>query len=261
MTLPVAEEWFRARVLSPGLTLIEEPHLHPMFQANMYLVAGRTADMIVDTGMGVAPLRPFLDRLRGDAGKPLICVSTHAHVDHMGGAHEFDVRLIHAAEAGDQAEPEPGSLLRAGYAPGVLERFMVAGYPPLWDVLIDALPHEGYAPASYALRPAPATALIAQGDEIDLGDRVFEVWHLPGHSPGGIGLLERTSGILIAGDAIYDGPLIWDGPGTDLPAYRATLGALAALPVRVVHGGHGAGFGAARMSDILNHHLAVWDAL
>jgi len=29
---------------------------------------------------------------------------------------------------------------------------------------------------------------------IDLGDRAFEVLHLPGHSPGSIGLWDATSG-------------------------------------------------------------------
>ena len=41
-----------------------------------------------------------------------------------------------------------------------------------------------------------------------LGDRHFEVLHLPGHSPGSIGLWERRTGILFSGDALYDGPLL-----------------------------------------------------
>ena len=44
------------------------------------------------------------------------------------------------------------------------------------------------------------------GDVIDLGDRAFEVIHTPGHSPGGIGLLERKTGIFLSGDIVYDGP-------------------------------------------------------
>jgi glyoxylase-like metal-dependent hydrolase (beta-lactamase superfamily II) len=49
---------------------------------------------------------------------------------------------------------------------------------------------------------------------IDTGDRHFEVLHLPGHSPGSIGLWEERSGTLFSGDAIYDGPL---------PAFRSRL--------------------------------------
>ena len=258
MTLPLANPWFTARSLSPGLTLIDEPHVHPLFQANMYLVEGRDRDMILDTGMGVAVLRPFLDTVRADPSRPLLCVSSHAHIDHIGGAWEFDERLIHAAEAADQANPWPGSLLKSGYSAESLDRYTAAGYPPLWDVIIDALPHAGYDPAAYAQRAAPATGLIVEGDLIDLGGRTFEVWHLPGHSPGGVGLFERATGILIAGDAIYDGPLICEGPGTDLADYRATLDKLESLPVSIVHGGHDAAFGPARMAEIIARYRMLW---
>lgn len=260
MTLPIAAGWFRAQPLSPGLTLIDEPHVHPLFQANMYLVEGAERDMILDTGMGVAPLRPYLDRLRADSAKPLLCVSSHAHLDHIGGAHEFDDRRIHAAEAGDLARPARYSLLKSGYPPEELESYMAAGYPPLWDVIIDALPHAGYDPEAYALQGAEPTGLLAEGDVVDLGDRRFEVWHLPGHSPGGIGLFERATGILISGDAIYDGPLIYDGPGTDLADYEASFKKLEALPVAIVHGGHAAAFGPARMAEIIARHRALWAA-
>ena len=43
---------------------------------------------------------------------------------------------------------------------------------------------------------------------VDIGNRHFEVLHLPGHSPGSIGLWEEASGTLFSGDAVYDGPLL-----------------------------------------------------
>ncbi len=73
---------------------------------------------------------------------------------------------------------------------------------------------------------------------VDLGDRAFEVVHTPGHSPGGIALFERATGILFSGDIVYDGPLIEDCPGADLDAYGRSLVRLLDLPVRLVHGGH-----------------------
>ena len=77
------------------------------------------------------------------------------------------------------------------------------------DDMFDGMP-EGWDAGRYRIQPAPATRLLEEGDVVDLGDRAFEVIHTPGHSPGGIALYERKTGILLSGDIVYDGPLIDD---------------------------------------------------
>lgn len=94
-----------------------------------------------------------------------------------------------------------------------------------------------------------------EGDVLDLGDRQFEVLHLPGHSPGSIGLWEAASGVFFSGDAIYDGPLLDDLPGSDIPAYVRTIKRLRELPVRVVHGGHDPSFGRERLIELADGYL------
>jgi len=260
MTLPVAPRWYNAESLDPRLWLITEPHVHPIFSANMHLVLGREADLLIDSGMGIAPLRPFVDGLRPDPARPLICLSTHTHVDHIGAVHEFDERLVHPLEAGEMAAPTPYSLRSADIPAPLQKLFTEAGYPPLWDFLIDALPEAGYDLDAYELKGAPATALVEDGDVIDLGDWQAEVLHLPGHSPGQVGLWHADSGTLFGADAIYDGPLIYDGPGMSTADYAATLKRIAALPVQCVHGGHDPGFGAERLKEIVRHYLTLWGA-
>jgi glyoxylase-like metal-dependent hydrolase (beta-lactamase superfamily II) len=261
MSLPVADSWYRATRLDAATTLILEPHVHPLEQANMFLVEGRDRDLIIDSGMGVAPLRPFLDGLRGDPGKPLVHVATHTHIDHIGAVHEFDARLVHPAEAANMAEPAGiRSLRSADFGPPLIALFEKAGYPPLWPLLIDALPWAGYDPDSYRLRGAPATGLIDEGDTVDLGERRFVVLHLPGHSPGGVGLYEPESGVLFAGDAIYDGPLIYEGPGMDPAVYARTLRRLRDLAVTIVHGGHDPSFGPERLRAICDAYLPRLEA-
>ena len=49
--------------------------------------------------------------------------------------------------------------------------------------------------------------LIDDGDIIDLGDRHFHIVHVPGHSPGSVAIFEPKTGIILTGDAIYDGVL------------------------------------------------------
>lgn len=258
---PVASPWFAPTRLDDGVTVVIEPHVHVLERANLFLVEGSERDLILDTGMGVVPLKPTLDALRAEPGKELVCVSTHTHMDHIGGVHEFDVRLVHPIEADEMARPSGvGSLFVADIPEAVREMFLRAGYPPLDELLIDAFPHAGYDPASYALRGAPATGLLEEGDVVDLGDVRFEIVHLPGHSPGGIGLFDASSGTLYAGDAIYDGPLIFDGRGMSVPDYVRTFDKLLHLDVRRVHGGHDPSFDAPRMREIIEDYLRRWES-
>lgn len=261
MTLPIAENWFATTKVDADTTLIIEPHIHVLEQANMFLVEGRDRDMILDTGMGVIALRPFLDTLRKDPEKEIICVSSHTHIDHIGAVHEFETRLVHPAEADEMANPSGlTTLFRRDMPETLLQTFLDAGYPPIGETLIEGLPFEGYDPESYRLKGAAATGLLNHGDTVDLGDRRYEVLHLPGHSPGGIGLFEAETGILFAADAIYDGPLIYDGPGMSVDAYRGTFELLKSLPVQTIHGGHDPSFDRARMLDIITHYEMLWDA-
>jgi glyoxylase-like metal-dependent hydrolase (beta-lactamase superfamily II) len=82
------------------------------------------------------------------------------------------------------------------------------------------------------------------------------VLHLPGHSPGSIGLWEAKTGTLFSGDAVYDGPLLDQLDGSDVSDYIRTMQRLRALPVRVVHGGHDASFGRERLIKLIDTYLS-----
>jgi glyoxylase-like metal-dependent hydrolase (beta-lactamase superfamily II) len=115
--------------------------------------------------------------------------------------------------------------------------------PPSWDA------------ANYRVRPAPATALLADGDVIDLGNRAFEVIHTPGHSPGGIALWEVKTGLLLSGDIVYDGPLIDDAYHSNHADYEASLRRLAGLPASTIHGGHFPSFDRRRLAELIEEYL------
>ena len=108
-------------------------------------------------------------------------------------------------------------------------------------------------------RPTEPNRVVDEGDPIDIGSRRFEVLHLPGHSPGSIGLWEERTGTLFSGDAIYDGPLLDELPDSDVLAYVATMKRLRELPVTVVHGGHEPSFGRDRMRELVDGYLALRD--
>jgi len=90
---------------------------------------------------------------------------------------------------------------------------------------------------------------------MDLGDRVLEVMHTPGHSPGGIALWEAATGILFSGDIVYDGPLIEDTYHSDPDDYIASMKRLYEIPVRVVHGGHFPSYGGERHRQLIRQWL------
>ena len=79
--------------------------------------------------------------------------------------------------------------------------------------------------------------------------------HLPGHSPGSIGLWEEASGTLFSGDAVYDGPLLDELPESDIGQYCRTMERLLDLPVDVVHAGHDPSFGRDRLRELASSYL------
>lgn len=242
---PVVESWFECVEVEPGVSLIREPHVDPLVRCNIWHVRGRDRDLLVDTGMGLASLRGAFPEL---TERRVVAVATHTHVDHVGGLAEFDERVVHRLEAGG-VPAIPVTLRGSDYPKVVRDGIVEAGYG-VREWLITAVPRSGFDPLQYALPPLAPTWLVDEGDVLDLGGRAFEVLHLPGHSPGSVGLWEKSSATLFSGDAVYDGPLLATLPGADLAAYRRTMERLLALPVRVVHAGHDLSFGRARLRGI-----------
>ncbi|PDS35058.1 MBL fold metallo-hydrolase [Rhizobium anhuiense] len=231
-------KWFCAEQLTDNIRRIWEPHVHRFFRANLFHVIGKDADLIIDFGMGLAPLRPFLNI---DIGKPVIALATHVHADHIGSFHEFEHRLGHAAEADGFAGMEDVVTLAH------LFRELPQG--------VEQKPEPSFDQDDYAIHEAPLTTVLAENDTVDIGVSLYKVLHLPGHSPGSIGLLDETSGIFFSGDAIYDGTLVDDLPGCDKSAYRTTMRRLRDLDVSVAYGGHGAPMTRERMRTIANAYL------
>ena len=73
--------------------------------------------------------------------------------------------------------------------------------------------------------------------------------------PGSIGLWEAATGVLFSGDAVYDGPLLDELPGSDIAAYLKTMERLLELPVTVVHAGHDPSFGRDRLRELARAYL------
>ncbi len=253
--LPVDRDWFRLTWVTASIAMLTEPHVDGLLRANIWYVRGREHDLVVDTGNGVAPLRPVLERLSRGRRRTLVAVATHAHIDHIGGLHEFERRLFHRLERDAAASmDEEAPLATAGWSEGLKEQLADAGFilPPL---LVDAVPDEAFDPVTFRIPAVTATHFVEGGDIVDLGDRQLSVVHLPGHTPGSIGLLDQVNGALFSGDAIYDGGLIDTLPESDVPAFVRTMELLRTLPVEVVYPGHDEPFGAKRLRELAERYL------
>ncbi|SDN11812.1 MBL fold metallo-hydrolase [Vreelandella arcis] len=237
MTRTRPQDWYSTQRVGDDITLISEPFIKAFYRCNIWHVRGRDRDMLVDSGMGVLSLREWVPLV---TERQLSAVASHTHFDHIGCHHEFSDRLVHPAEADILANPGRRATLADPY---------------VTDDIFDQLPPEPYRSTTYSVTSAPATRLVEDGDVIDLGDRVFEVIHTPGHSPGGIALWEAKSGILFSGDIVYDGPLIEDTYHANAADYIRSMKRLYDLPVRIVHGGHFPSYSANRHREIIRQWL------
>jgi len=144
------------------------------WQTNCYLLhrAGGKPCWLVDAGFDP---QPMIEAVRRNNLEPQRLVLTHAHVDHIGGIAAVravwpDLPIaIHEAEVSFLSRPDQNLSL-------FLESPVIA--PEADDVL-------------------------HHGDELELDGLVFEVRHTPGHSPGGITLVQADSHAALVGDALF----------------------------------------------------------
>jgi glyoxylase-like metal-dependent hydrolase (beta-lactamase superfamily II) len=244
----VAERWFEHETVDEGLLRIREPNVDPFLQANLFLVRGRDRDLMVDTGLGIGSLHEELAEL---SERPVTAVATHRHFDHTGGLHEFDQVVVHRDDADAVANAHGFASLRIeDYPPEEL-----SGYDPPAS-LLTALPHEWLEIAAYAVTPVTPTRVVEEGDVIDLGDRTFTVLHLPGHTPGEIGLWEEATRTLFTGDCVYEsGVLLDELPESDIGDFVRSMERLREVPARVVHGGHDDSFGRERLLELVDGYV------
>lgn len=204
-----------------------ESDLGPRFMAQ-YVLTGSARTLLVDTGLASTPDRVLVPALSQLGRAPDLVVISHADVDHCGGNATVRTRFPRARFAchgADRAWIESTAAMLAGnylwyghygFGPSAQDRaFLEAelgGDTPVDDELVD-------------------------GDVLDLGDGwTLEVLHLPGHTPGHLGLWDPRSRSLLLIDAILDrgirdraGRLLIPPRIYDTVAYAATIDRVEAL--------------------------------
>ena len=238
LPVPALGDWYESTRITNEITLIREKYVAHWLRCNIWHVRGRNHDILIDSGMGLRPLKQEVASL---AERPIKVISTHAHFDHIGGAYEFDCRLGHRLEENIHRNPDGENTATSGFVRA--ETFT-------------ALPDQQFRVEDYKVTAAPLTGYLDEGDVVDLGGRSFQILHMPGHSPGSIALFDTKNKTLFSGDLIYDGDLFDSVYHSDKAQYRESLQRLREFDVEVIHGGHDESFGKQQMLEIIDNYLA-----
>ncbi len=199
------------RLLGEFWLLSNETLTHP-WDASSYLITG-TEPTLIDCGSteGYPALKQALASFGYQPRDIRKVIATHGHWDHVSGMallrRESDAQLfIHRA---DRAQVETGD-------PDLTASF-------LYDRPFPALEVEGE---------------IEDGEELQINDYRFTIYHTPGHSPGSVCLWTEVFGtkLLIAGDTLWGG--YHQRICSDLDAWRRSLDRLLELEFDVMTIGH-----------------------
>ena len=201
------------------------PGIHQVdgVNGNAYVIA-RDRLVIIDSGImgsGKKILAYIRDTLHREPSAITTIIITHFHTDHVGGVKVLKQAApglkiaIHEADAGylTGTTPLPRYPGLRGRIAGLFSRLMPSVFP--LDIL------------------------LKDGDRIE----GLTCIHLPGHTPGSIGLLDEESKTLFAGDLLrWDGTSLAEGPlafSMDVEQSRESIRKITSLQFDILLIGHG----------------------
>jgi glyoxylase-like metal-dependent hydrolase (beta-lactamase superfamily II) len=243
----------------PGIQRVG--HLLGARYVYVYLVSG-ARPLLVDTGIASSPgvaILPALRRLGVPPATLGTVLLTHADVDHFGGN-----------AAMRQAAPRAALVGHAADRPWYESRDLVLRERYGWYAAHD-LDYDAATKAWLADNLGPDTPLdrtVAGGEWLDLGDRRVRVLHLPGHSPGHVGVWEPQTRTAVIGDAVlerglYDlqGRRISPPPYFAVAPYRRSIAQLLDLEPEHLLTAHYPAMRATAAAQFLRESAAFVDSL
>ncbi len=181
------------------------------FRTNTYLLLSSSSDEAVIVDPAPQSARAVMDVLRRHQKTAIAIWITHSHWDHIADCHALLADhhipvMVHRLDAENLVHPGSDGI-------------------PSWG------PIESVA----------APLLLKDGEQLRLGQSVWNVVHTPGHSPGSVCFYNAEEGILLSGDTLFRGTMGNVSFPTSSPSLMGqTLEKLASLPpaTRVLPG-HG----------------------
>lgn len=237
-----------------GLYAITMPTPFPVGDVFAYLALGKGSAplTLIDCGVRTDEARAALQAGLAACGVAFRDIErliiTHHHTDHLGFAAEI------AAESDAEIcahqlcrpwleQPEPtrrafDAYLRPIFRQGGVPEEVIAGIERISAYL-----------GSF-VQPARVTRTLAEGDQVELLGKVWQVYHTKGHAGDLLCLYEPESRVLLSSDHllrdISSNPLLEPPEAPDQPRpqrlldYLAELQRIAQLDIQVAYPGHGA---------------------
>lgn len=176
--LNLYEEYYHMTKIFPHTYMVSSKTQHTPFGSDNYILEGDECALCIDSGM--TPLdyyayAAFLTDL------PILgVINTHSHFDHTGGNGYFPKVFMNPLAEKGAKTPFKG------------------------------MGEEEYEyPLDYEITP------VKEGDIIDLGGRVLEIFEIGAHDLSSIAILDKTNRILFSGDELESG---WCNVGSMGPA-------------------------------------------
>ncbi len=179
------DDWYTVTRIDDQTFAIGEPRY---WQKNYnYLILGQSRALLFDTGPGVRDISKVTRTL---TKLPVTVMSSHPHYDHIGNNFRFDrVAWVRVPSIVSEVTNDL-------FLPTFSRGFTIRSIPPFKI-------SEWWKPEQ----------------EIDLGQRQLQIFHVPGHEDGSFALLDAHRQQLFTGDFIYPGWLVAFAPTSDLNQY------------------------------------------
>ena len=209
--------WFTVETIDTDTYAISE-YKH-WEETHCYLLYGTKSAVLIDTGLGVANIREVVDCL---TSLPVMTVTTHVHWDHIGGHRYFERFAVHEAE----------------------QDWLSVRFPLPLDAVKSNLTRDpcdfpkNFAIDDYQVFQGAPQRILRDGDHLDLGNRVLEAIHTPGHSPGHCCFYEPDRKYLYSGDLVYRGCLDVFYPTTDPQQFFQSVRKIQSMEIRRIMPGH-----------------------
>lgn len=196
-------------------------HMDDNGEATGYIVVGKEKAVVIDTMNGI---ENSMDIVRSITDLPTFVINTHGHLDHIYGDAYYDEVYIH---------PDDIALAKENFA-----------YPQ-------------YKKLSKKNKfDAVDFKTTKEGDSFDLGGITLKIYDIPGHTQGGICILDVEDRVLFTGDSINRHCWMQLDCRTSMEEFYKNLENLGALKGEydyILHG-HAQGFEDASLYD---EHMAT----